>query len=126
MLNLSIAVAIGLVAGWFIRHFFKAPGFKSDTTRFFKQSGSNIKLYTSPTMRLTLYVCLACVDFSDDTVKDWQILEEQGKVITQRHVERFRLGNGKQALLAAIAFLDQSLSKANRKREEENTRPPLG
>lgn len=124
MLTNSIAVIVGLIIGWLVRHYFKTPGFKSDTTRFFRQSGSHVKLYTPATLRFVLYASLASVNFSDETVAKWEALEEHGKVVSQRQYERFRLGNGKAVLLVAVAFIDQSLSKANRKREEENTRPP--
>lgn len=119
-----VALTAGLILGWLVRHYFKTPGFKSDTTQFFRQSGSNIKFYTPATLRLTLYMGLACVNFSDEKVGEWDAMEAQGKIVSQRQYERFRLGNARQALIVSIAFIDNALSKANRKRLEHNTRPP--
>jgi hypothetical protein len=127
MVLILLSAAAGLVIGWLVRHYFKTPGFKSDTTRFFRQSGSNVKFYTPSTLRLVLYAGLASVNFSDEKVAEWDVIEAQGKVVSQRQYERFRLGNARQVFIVCIAFVDQSLSKANRKREEEgNTKPPLG
>jgi len=126
MVLILLSAAAGLVIGWLVRHYFKTPGFKSDTTRFFKQGGSNVKFYTPSTLRLVLYASLASINFSDEKVGEWDVLEAQGKVVSQRQYERFRLGNARQVLIVCIAFVDQSLSKANRKKEEDSTRPPLG
>ena len=128
MLTLSIAVAVGLITGWLVRHYFKTPGFKSDTTRFFRQSGSNLRFYTLPTLIGTLLVSLALLGVTRSRVAEFDAIEEKGGIVRPRQYELLRIDQMIAALTTWYAFINPAWQQARRKQQESqnNTRPPLG
>ena len=120
------ALVIGLIAGWLVRHYFKTPGFKSDTTQFFRQSGTTLKFYTMPTLIGTLLVSLSVLGVARSKLSEWDAIEEKGGAIRERQYQLFRVDVMIAALTTWYAFINPAWQRARQKHESEHTKPPLG
>jgi hypothetical protein len=125
VMGYAIASCFGLLAGWLIRHFLKTPGFKSDTTRFFKKSGSNIRFYTTPTLIGTILVAIAVLNVAFDEVTKFMMMEDKGQVISQRLYELFRIKVGLAALTTWYAFINPAWQQARKQQQDANAKLPM-
>jgi len=126
-LNLTIATIAGLGVGWIARHYYKAPTFKSDTTRFFQQSGTKLRFYTMPTLIGTLLVSISVLNVSLDVVSTFKAIEEKGQMVGPRDYQLFHIKAMLAALTTWYAFINPAWQRARQKQQEsEATRPPLG
>jgi len=126
IITLVIGLAIGLVVGWLLRHFlWKFPGFKSDTTRFFKQSGSKLKFYTTPTLIGTILVALAVLNVAYEAVGNFKEVEDKGQVVSERQYQLFRIKVMSAALLTWYSFINPAWQRARQKQQESETMPPV-
>lgn len=126
MFKIALGLGIGMIVGWLIRHYFKTPGFKSDTTLFFKRSGHNIKFYTTPTLIGTILVSISVLTVALDEVTGFMAIEEKGQVVNPRRFEIFRIKMMLAALTTWYAFINPAWQRAKQKQaESENTKPPM-
>jgi hypothetical protein len=118
----------GLILGWALRHY-RPWRPSSDTTRFFRQSGSNLKFYTTPTLIGTLLVSLAVLGVTRSRLAEWDAIEEKGGTIRPRQVDLFKTDVMIAALTTWYAFINPAWQRAREKQKEAsngNTKPPLG
>lgn len=120
------ALAIGLASGWLIRHYFKTPGFKSDTTRFFRQSASNVRSYSPVVSRGFLWVLSGVFVVILKQLLEWKA---NGGHFDELDLKILWFSIGATAVDKSLTYMDTTVArfKDERKRiQSNNTQPPLG
>ena len=114
-LLLGGALLAGFAWGWAVRHFLKWPRVSSDTTLFFKRSGSKLKFYTMPTLIGTLLVSIAVLNVAFDSVTNFAAIELRGEYVGERQYQLFYIKIALATITTWYAFISPAWQKAREK-----------